>query len=458
MTHPIHRPTAKRAPDPKRTTAITLVTPMGRITDDLHATLARGGISLQRFVPGAVRGNNQGLALIDLRRAQLSTLAQNHLLGETQQYPFRFAFITDRNTDSNFLDQLTEHGEIIPEIDVNGGDAAHVLKEMHRMVALEAEVARRAAVINTAGEKPQSISFDPAQDRPHHVLVAGSPGPAMLPLINLIEARGGQARAVYRSGQAIRALESGTFTGAIFLTEKTGDPLNALARAVRRHQRFYTMPVINIAEAAARPPSDSPAGRPLSPDDLLEKINPILNSGHRRATRHRHFIQCAHHQNKTLFIAYQTLGARKRQHLIAAHLDSIFDRHDGAVTPAPFILLQTRHIARRGASSQKTPFRSNFGGQVREHLYRSVRKSDFIVPLSESTDQDIHALYVPGAGRDDLDRLAGRLESLLRSTALRDKANPNPARTLVTSRGFMRPPGLRLEETVAGMIHKLSVA
>ncbi|MEL6379363.1 MAG: hypothetical protein AAGK25_05285 [Pseudomonadota bacterium] len=459
MTHLIQRSRAHRAPDIRQKNTVALVTPAHRRAVDIDAlikSLTTAGIALSPFTQAGVQNRHDAIALVDLRGVALTNDRQDRLLSTVRRRPFRLAFIVDEDCSSPFLDQLTDHADIISQSDLAGGHVAHRLKEMQRLVALEEEVTRRARVATATARKTSGGAYQSAIDQPFNILIAGSPGPTMLPLINLIEARGGETRAVYRPGQAIRALESGRFTGAIFSTEKTGDPLNALARAVHRHQRFYTMPVINITEQKSRSQSDSPAGRMITSECLLEKIYPILNSGHRRAARFRHFSQCAHQQCKETFEAYQTLSADARQHLIASHLHSIFERHDNAQTDAPFILLQTRRLARDTDGERKKAINSIFGGQVRDRLQKSVRKSDFMVPLSESAEQNIHAVYLPGTARDDLSRIAGRLESLLRSTALQDRKNPKPARTLVTSRGFVRPQGLRLEETVAGMIHRLS--
>ena len=391
------------------------------------------------------------LGLIDLRGCCLTSakLAAMRALGSS--VPFRLIFLIDKASDAEDLKQLAPYGEIIAEDDLTSDDPVNLFRDLFRMRTLNTNLHRRIGVhdhlLNRFNKQSRASYFNHLKDKPAeapHVLFAGEPGPIVLSLINEVESHGGTAQCVYRPGQAIRALETGAFNAAIFLPRENGDPLNALARAIRRHQRFFTMPILNIVPEAAATKSSLRPGRQLTGDHICAKLNAILSSGLHRAAHYGNLVR----QTERLAKAENIALAKNPELFTSTHLQSLLDQADHTSQPNTFVIIRSGF----GTLEKQTVHALMLA--MRTRIMNSVRKADFIMPLSVQNNAIIQAVSVGQQNRNDLIRIAGRLESMLRSSAICAPEN-KPLTMDISTQIFTRPAGLRLEETVAGMVQGL---
>lgn len=394
------------------------------------------------------------LGMVDLRGLTLSDDHFARLCAISEHVPGQLIFLTPSIIDPARLASLAQIGAIVPPSSLKTG-LPELCRDLRRLLHMGREVAARSnSLIQCAHPGTDFLLAElggDTDDHKPHFLIAGEPGPTVLGLVNTIYRAGATAECVYRPGQAIRALETGAFDGVVFLPSKKSDPLNALARAMRRHHQFHTVPLMMIETGE---PGDSVAlkgpGRWMGAQDIPIFFNAVFDAERLLASRLRH-VKNLLKQQQRLFHPRQGQPVNAPR-LFSAHLQTLFQEADHNKTILSFAIIRLKydqHTIDHNSQNDIAPLHP-----LIKTIHKTIRAHDFAAVLHEEPGHTILALNMGAQTNETLNKITGRVESLLRSGALTNDGQ-TIASPMITTGTYHRPTSLCLEESVAGMLRGL---
>lgn len=428
----------------------------------LNVLLARAGI---------VNATRPGPFLVDLRGKRIGQKQLSSLQKTLKRTDSEANFLIDPDTPPARAEALAGMGTLIIG-EVTPTTLRSHLEAGQRLFWARRDFAWRQMASRTLQRRFETKSdakrslFDEADwiDRfaiprlkGRRVLIAGTPSPVLLELMALIRTHGGSSESVMQPGHAIRALETGIFNAAVFLPDRPGEPLGALARAMRRHARLRTIPLLIGC------PRDQRSAFEKHSPSLAEKL--FVTDGPLALFPATFLSEIRLNQiNTALARATNMMGARQPETCHRDLYTSAFmgdyahqllrhaDREDLSLG---FIALQVDFDAERLAQIDFP--RELATAKVGQVVARSMRCSDLLTRLNVARGRPVLVASLGPQTNDNLRRLVSRLEAIVHSTPVNQ--NPEqPVAARVTSAATIRVRGTAMEETIATLMQRLSMA
>ncbi len=313
------------------------------------------------------------------------------------------------------------------------------VRERLRLASLADETGDRIKTLVADG---RTVTFSPTANRPSDlsVLIAGKPSPVALAASNAVIAGAKKSACVFSAGQAMRALDHGTFQGAVFIPNGENDLLIALARALRRHREHRRLPVIIVSDdedlldrRAAKDGLDIMAASRLG-DDLSRRLDTATRRAAMAAAM-RAFLRSPEGNGAAS-------GAASPR-LFAQHAVRCLARADETGRAVSFVALS---LAAKGESLAAGAARAGLDEALRTAA-RLVRAEDMIARLTSTT----LVFMLRGTGGDDAERVARRLEGVIAGTQPRATLDHAEVRAAAVE----RPKGVEIERVIASLVAEL---
>ena len=411
---------------------------------ELTMSFNAAGFALQ----SADKAQYADLAVIDFRGKKIAgkkAVAIANLLRRKSPECALF-FVIDEKLDRAGRTALKRYGEVICL-----GDAVEPLIErcrnMIRLRNIAEETGERLKSLAALSRLVEFPSIATSNALPK-ILIAGHPGGAALTVINAVGQIAEQCVCVLSVGQAMRALENGSFDCAIFLPSDENDPLFSLARALRRHPRHSTLAILHVARDlpqaalfAKRGASETTLDLHLA-DDIADKIQ--LMARRSRLTRSmRGFLQaCAGEGVRDgPSSAFSSI-------FLAEHGVRVCARADQTLRPLTAVAIQL--------SADSNDVQNNEPGRRALHqatrlINRVTRAEDVVARIAPET----FLILMPATNEDSARNIAMRIEGVLESTVFRGVEDGDIFAIRVQTAAFARPIGQCIEETVASTLRRL---
>ncbi len=382
------------------------------------------------------------IGLIDLRGRLLSSKkAQSiaSLLKRTSPESI-ILLIIDPYIDETARKALRRHGELVTMNTAPDGviERCRQLLRLRNVAEETGERLKSLATLNRLTDFPP-IS---APSTPFRVLIAGKAGPPALTAVNALRPITEQCVCVFSAGQALRALEISNFDSAIFFTDGEADPLMSLARSLRRHPRYASLPII----FPHGDPDDTRAFTKRGASDFLliehlaADLSPIIQIATKRAR----------------------LLKTMRQFLQACEGDGVRDIASGAFT-STFLSEHGARLCSRADQScrpialaalkihtQSTELNLPEPGRRALHqaarlINRVIRAEDVVARVATDT----FFVLMPATTEKDGARAVQRIKGVLESSVFRSTGTDLLYGIRVTVAACARPEGFCIEESVA---------
>ncbi|MCB2113190.1 MAG: hypothetical protein KDD85_06540 [Parvularculaceae bacterium] len=379
-------------------------------------------------------GDRFDIAVVDLRGVETDRTLANELLTRARRLaPTAGAVIlASSEIDENTRAFLRRRGDVC----FVGEDAAPVMaaiRERLRLSALVDEMGERVKSLVADG-RPVSFARLHQEKQALRVLVAGAPSPLTLTAFNAVRAGAAQATCVFTAGQVMRALDHGEFDSAIFLPKSEGDLLFALARALRRHREYRSVPVLLACEDA----------------DILDRFLvrdgfDVIQAGHIEADLSRRIDLAARRARMAAAVraflrAPEGVGGGRgyaaSARFFAFHATRIFQRADDANEAVSFAALQIRPQTADSVILEAAKTAS-----------RILRAEDMIARLAPGS----LVVLLRGVKESEARRIAERLEGVIGGSLPRAAI----AGAEIAVGAVQRHPGDDLEETIAALFRNL---
>jgi PleD family two-component response regulator len=303
-------------------------------------------------------------------------------------------------------------------------------RERLRLHALAAEVEERIRTLTRLGRKTSAPDFG-AACAPLSVLIAGRPSPAALSACSAIGRSGARATGVLSAGQAMRALDCGSFNAALFVLTEENDLLLPLARIMRRHRDHRRVPVIIVDEAGR---AGSRAARDgwelIHPDDIESDLAGRLSRAARRT-------ELAESMKKFLRSPLSTgPGGVASPRFFAAHARDAFSR---AEKDQKFVslMLVSLFAADDAASAMR---------ETAKTVRRIVRAEDLVARLTPRA----LGVLLRGASAGEAERIAERVEGVVGGSLRRSPQGV----VEIAAAGGQRCAGDALETVLARLVRQ----
>ena len=391
------------------------------------------------------------LALVDLRGRNIAgkkAIAIANLLRRKSPECSLF-FIIDANLDLPGRNALKRHGEII----CIARDATPLIERCRNMLRLRniaEETGERLKSLASLSRLVEFPSIATSDARPH-VLVAGQPGGPALSVINAVNNIAEQCVCVLSVGQAMRALEHGSFDCAIFLPSDENDPLFSLARALRRHPKHNTLPIVHVADE----PTDAAlfAGKGARefilsahiPQDLAGKTQ-LLARRARLTRTMRGFLQACTGEG----VRDAPSGAFTTTFL-TEHGARLCARADQTQRPISAAVIELS-TDKSGAENIEPGRRALH--QATRLINRVTRAEDVVARIAANT----FLILTPATNEAAAAAIALRIEGVLESTVFRGAKDEEIFAVRAQTAACARTPGFCIEEFLALALRKLQEA
>ena len=410
------------------------------------------------------------LGLIDLRQTFLHLEMADKIVLAAKNYRFQILFLLSVHTPEPIIKRLSHAGRIYLGEDLIG--CLHdEFREMIRAKTIYNEFNRRKqsldnfndnstvkldTISSPAPAHPKLSIPSPAQGAPKTTLIAGKPGREILSLINALMDNGHTVKCAYRPGQAIRALESNMIDGAVFFPSQKGDPLIALARTMRRHTRFKSIPVIHVV-----------------PDRHLQQDMMFTIRGANSVLSCDHIMPCGGILIDNIFNFTKTISSMQAQlratgldhadhmpvirdelsllfssEFFAHHTHALIKNADCAERPLNFLAINIARAKDINISNRKIL------NQIGPLINRVIRAEDFIGQIGTNRYGLVCATALNSSHDDKIHKIAGRITSIIHNTMFYDNQG-GPISLVANANVYTREAGLCIEETVAGILNSV---
>ncbi len=386
-------------------------------------------------------GAGADLGLIDIRGKAVSEKKAQAIAAQLRRKSpdSSVVIIVDPYIDVSARKALRRHGELVTigeQPDALIARCRHMLRL--RNIAEEAgERLKTLATLSRLSEFPPIASIQSSL----HVLIAGEPGPVALAAVNALRPVTAKSICVFSAGQAMRAIENERFDCAFFLPPRENHPLMSLAKALRRHPRHNTLPILfplhdpdDAAGLTQRGAADFILASHVS-DDLAAKSQVAA----RRAR----------------------LTKAMRRFLNACSGDMIRDPASGAFTGA----FLSEHGARLCARADQTgrPLalmalkiamkpRDGAGAPDRRALHKAARLIKRVTRAEDTTARiaaDTFFILAPATTAPDAQKAVQRIKGVLENTVFRSEDDQRLFAIETQTAALARPEGFCIEECVA---------
>lgn len=313
------------------------------------------------------------------------------------------------------------------------------------------QVLRLRNIAEEAGERLKTLAslsrlneFPPvaAPPKPLRVLIAGEAGPLALSAVNALRPVTEQCICVFSAGQAMRAIDNARFDCAVFLPTRENDPLMSLAKALRRHPKHNSLPVIF----------------PLSdPDDAEEYAK--RGAADFILTKHAAADLAAKMQ---ITARRARLLKTMRRFLSACEGDSVRDPSSGAFTGTFLSEHGARLCARADQTGRplalvalKIAAKARETGEPepgRRALHQAARIINRVTRAEDTTARiavDTFLVLAPATTEADAERAAARIKGVMENTVFRGADDQQLYGVSLETAAIARPEGFCIEECVA---------
>jgi PleD family two-component response regulator len=328
------------------------------------------------------------------------------------------------------------------------GETVFLHTSLEPLIGAVRERLRLAALAEETGDRLKSLVADgravsfaaPQRKEDGAVLIAGKPSPLALAASTTLRAASRTPVCVFTAGQAMRALDHGSFEGAVFIPADENDLLIALARALRRHREHRRLPVIILSadedlldRRAAKDGLDAMAAARAS-DDLARRLETMTRRANMSAAM-RAFLRSPDGNGGGR-------GAASAR-LFAQHAMRVAAGADEKGRPISFVALS---LSPKSGTDAAGASRALLEEALRT-AGRLVRAEDMIAKLTTTT----LVVMLRGTPRGDADRVARRLEGVVTGV--------QPRATLdlwdVRATALERAPGMEFERVIAALVASL---
>lgn len=382
------------------------------------------------------------IGLIDLRGKQLSSKKAQAVAGQLRKSSpdSSILILIDPYIDATARKALRRHGELVA-----------MLTKPEGLIERCRQVLRLRNVAEETGERLKSLAtisrlneFPPiaAPATPLKVLIAGEAGPTALAAINALNPISEQCVCVFSAGQALRAVENTKFDCAIFLPTRDNDPLMSLARALRRHPKHASMPIIfpladpdDMANFAPRGASDFILNDHVA-TDLAAKVQLSARRTRLLKTMRRFLGACSGDGVRDAGSGAFTAN------FLAEHGARICARADQTDHHLSMIVLKLESTARDNGEPE--PGRRALH-QAARLINRVTRAEDLVARISSDT----FLVMAPATTEADATKAALRIQGVIENTVFRSTDDELLYGIEVDIAACTRPVGLCIEESVA---------
>ncbi len=382
--------------------------------------------------------------IIDLRGCRLDNQKIINITNQIPQAYSGFTFIVDDKINPVNAKKLQAVGKLC----IGDKGMVHIpnhCQQSQRVQTLEKEVRRRQKTLASLNKNTRIPVRKTLLKKPN-ILIAAPPGPVALSIINKVKNLAGNIYCAYRPGQAIRALESKTIDCAIFLPEQAGDPLFALTRAMKRHNRYQNIPVALIVHDTDHQYQNTPTSNILHRSQASAHIETMLYSILREGK---------YNQSLNIYLRQMGIPAFREKigrdfsvKFFANHAPTICDDADQRGHNVRFLGVKISPQDHTGMTAEQ------ISHQVAPLINRVIRAEDFFARLNTKEDRVTYGILLNNIDRRSADKIAGRVVSVVQNTMFNNKAG-NPITFDVENALFRRPKGMCLEETIAGLFNTM---
>ena len=400
------------------------------------------------LLESADTARNADVAVIDLRGQSITSKKAISIaaLLRRRSPECSLFFIVDPKLESSDRGALRRHGETI-----SIGDSAAPLIERCR------EIIRLRNIAEETGERLKSLAalnrlveFPPiaTSNSAPRVLVAGDPGPDALSAINAVASVAENCVCVLTVGQAMRAIDHQIFDCAIFIPSAENDPLFSLARALRRHPKHSTLPILfsakNTNEAALYTAKGAKEFIPSAhmATDLPGKIQRLTRRARLMRTM-RSFLNACNGES----VRDGQSGAFTSTFL-TEHGARLFARADQTDRPMSLVVA---HLNMRDEEGEAEPGRRALH-QATRLMRRVTRAEDIVARISPET----FLIMLPATNEDCAELVSLRIKGVLENSVFRGSEESALYGAVLRATAFTRLQGMCMEETIAMALKKLN--
>lgn len=313
------------------------------------------------------------------------------------------------------------------------------------------QVLRLRNIAEEAGERLKTLAslsrlneFPPvaAPPRALRVLIAGEAGAMALTAINAMSPVTEQCICVFSAGQAMRAIDSARFDCAVFLPTRENDPLMSLAKALRRHPKHSSLPIIfplydpdDADEFSKRGAADF-----ILTNHAASDLAPKMQIAARRAR----------------------LLKTMRRFLTACEGDSVRDPSSGAFTGTFLSEHGARLCARADQTGRplaliglKIAMSAQDSGEPepgRRALHQAARIINRVTRAEDTTARiaaDTFLVLAPATTERHAEQAALRIKGVMENTVFRSSDDQRLYGVKLEAAAIARPSGFCIEECVA---------
>lgn len=383
------------------------------------------------------------LGLIDLRGRTVSGQKARSIAGALRKRSpeSSLVIIIDPYIDEVARNTLRRHGELVVLLD-----------KPDALIERCGQILRLRNIAEEAGERLKTLAslsrlneFPPiaAPALPLRILIAGKAGPVALDAINALSNVCEQCVCVFSAGQAMRAIENQRFDGAIFLPMQENDPLMSLARALRRHPKHASLPVIfplfdpdHAEDYVKRGAADFILTNHVF-TDLSTKVK--LSARRARLLKSmRRFLQACEGDG----VRDPRSGAFTAMFL-SEHGARLCARADQTGRNLSIVAIRLRTVA--GDLIEPTQHNSSALQQAARLINRVTRAEDTAVRITPDT----FLVLAPSTTEANAATAALRIQGVIESSVFRGAADADVYSVNADVVACARPEGLCIEETVA---------
>ncbi|MEO1252984.1 MAG: hypothetical protein AAFW81_11645 [Pseudomonadota bacterium] len=392
------------------------------------------------------------LILIDLRHAPWTLRRAEAMTDECRRSAPEAAvlFLVDESDAAANGLALRRYGDVLPV----STQADHVLRRIRgtlRLRNLAEEAGERLKTLTTLGRAVDFPVISTDASRPR-ALIVGAPGPAALACANALATVCSASVCVLTPGQAMRALDHGSFDLAVFLPTKKQAPNGAFVRALRRHRNHGAVAIVQIGETADN--LADLAKRGGAEFLLASQIEATLAA-------------------RAKILARRTrLAASLRRFLTACAGDGVRDPAAGVFTPR-FLNEHGPRLAARASQTRRSlsliSIRLSLGATDTARARSSAIQETARILSTITRAEDLIARLAPdlliavcsATALRDAERVAARISGVLSQTAFRTTEDAAPFALAVSTSAVEHALDAPFAESVAravGDVHALQPA
>lgn len=331
------------------------------------------------------------------------------------------------------------------------GELVAIGEKPDALIARCRHILRLRNIAEESGERLKSLAtlsrlaeFPPiaAPQTPLRILIAGEAGPVALSAVNAARPVTEQCICVFSAGQAMRAVDAARFDCAVFLPTRENDPLNSLAKALKRHPKHNSLPVI----FPLHDPDDADAYAKRGASDFI----------------------LTNHVAADLAVKLQVVSRRARllktmrRFLNACEGDNVRDPASGAFTSS----FLSEHGARLCARADQTgrplsliALKINTSSRElgepepgRRALHQAARLINRVTRAEDTTSRiaaDTFLVLAPTTTEEGAHLASLRIQGVMENTVFRSADDQQLYSVRVETAAIARPPGFCIEECVA---------